>query len=179
MKRYIVTGAPGSGKTSIILALEIQGKTVIHEAATDIIAHKAMLGDMAPWEKTDFIDDIIRLQQQRQRSCCNHNDVVFYDRSPLCTYALAQYLKFQPSLLLLDEIERIQRNSIYEKQVFFIKQLGCITNTDARKISYEDATRFEQIHLDVYRQFGYECIIIPAATLSVRVEKILRLVKNN
>lgn len=89
MKRYIVTGTPGAGKTSIILSLEIHGKTAVHEAATDIIAYKAMQGDMAPWEKADFIDDIIRLQQQRQRVCCNHNDVVFYVRSPLCTYALA------------------------------------------------------------------------------------------
>ncbi|HHT9916362.1 TPA: AAA family ATPase [Legionella pneumophila] len=175
MKRYILTGTPGSGKTSIILSLEIQGKTVVHEAATDVIAYKAMHSDMAPWEKIDFIDDIIRLQQQRQRVCCDHKDVVFYDRSPLCTYALAQYLGFEPSSLLLDEIDRIQDEAFYEKQVFFINQLGFIKNNGARKISYEDAARFEQIHLSVYRQFGYECKLIPAATIPARVEMILKM----
>ena len=37
MKRYIVTGAPGAGKTAIIRHLEIDGFSVVEEAATDVI----------------------------------------------------------------------------------------------------------------------------------------------
>jgi hypothetical protein len=37
MKRFILTGAPGAGKTAIIRQLEIDGFSVIDEAATDMI----------------------------------------------------------------------------------------------------------------------------------------------
>ena len=38
MKRYILTGTPGCGKTAILRALELAGYPVVEEAATDIIA---------------------------------------------------------------------------------------------------------------------------------------------
>jgi len=38
MRRFIMTGAPGSGKTSILRALENLGYAVVEEAATDAIA---------------------------------------------------------------------------------------------------------------------------------------------
>ena len=40
IKRFIFTGAPGSGKTSVIKELEKLGHAVIHEAATDVIAEE-------------------------------------------------------------------------------------------------------------------------------------------
>ena len=38
MKRYILTGTPGSGKTSLLHELKSQGYSVVEEAATDVIA---------------------------------------------------------------------------------------------------------------------------------------------
>ncbi|MBM0260113.1 AAA family ATPase, partial [Micromonospora sp. 4G55] len=38
MPAYILTGAPGSGKTAILRQLEIDGHAVVEEAATDVIA---------------------------------------------------------------------------------------------------------------------------------------------
>ena len=38
MKRFVVTGAPGAGKTAIIRQLELDGFGVVEEAATDVIA---------------------------------------------------------------------------------------------------------------------------------------------
>lgn len=38
MKRFVLTGAPGSGKTVIIRQLELEGFSVVEEAATDVIA---------------------------------------------------------------------------------------------------------------------------------------------
>ena len=175
MKRYILTGTPGCGKTSIIRALEMTGASVVAEAATDIIAYKQMQGELAPWEKPDFIDDIIRLQKHRQIDmCCDYSDLHFYDRSPICTYALSVYLGFEPSTNLMNEIERIHKNNIYEKHVFFVENLGFITHTDARKISFEESLRFERVHLDAYKKFDYECAVVPAAPIMDRVEIILR-----
>jgi predicted ATPase len=38
MRRFIITGAPGAGKTAIIRELELDGFSVVEEAATDVIA---------------------------------------------------------------------------------------------------------------------------------------------
>ncbi|KJW07419.1 hypothetical protein OTUT144_0535 [Orientia tsutsugamushi str. UT144] len=46
------------------------------------------------------------------------------------------------------------------------------------KISYEDALIFEQIHLDVYKEFGFEIIMVPKGlTVTQRCEFILEGVK--
>jgi hypothetical protein len=38
MRRFIITGAPGAGKTAIIRQLELDGFSVVEEAATDVLA---------------------------------------------------------------------------------------------------------------------------------------------
>lgn len=177
MTRYILTGAPGCGKTSIIQELAIRGYSVIKEAATDIIAQEQALGNAEPWNFPDFIEKIVALQKQRQHQTDNPASVIqFYDRSPICTYALATYLKFNPPASLIEEIERINQAQIYEKNVFYIEPLGFITPTDARKISFEESLVFDKIHHDCYLKFGYRCIKIPAAPITERVETILRFI---
>ncbi len=176
MKRYILTGAPGSGKTLIIRALEIKGYAVVNEAATDVIALSQALGNLAPWENPRFIDEIVNLQKQREIQMANvHATLQFYDRSPFCTYALAVYMKYSPSDVLLKEIERLQSGQVYQKKVFFIDNLGFVTHTEARKISFEDSLAFEKIHAETYAKFDFECIKIPAGSLPERTEAILRL----
>lgn len=175
MKRYIITGTPGCGKTSVIRALELTGASVVSEAATDLIALRQAQGDQEPWKYPNFIDDIVKLQKHRQIDmCADYSDLHFYDRSPICTYALALYLGFEPSPNLMSEIKRIHKYDIYEKQAFFLENLGFITNTDARQISFEDSLKFEQIHKEAYAKFGYECVVIPAKAIDERVEIILR-----
>ena len=174
MKRYILTGTPGCGKTSIIRALEMTGASVVAEAATDIIAYRQMQGIAEPWKNKDFIDYIIRLQKHRQIDLSDdYSDLHFYDRSPICTYALAMYLNFKPSANLMQEIERIKKHSIYAQKVFFLDNLGFIENTDARQISFEESLKFEEIHLDAYKKFGFSCIHIPVGKIETRVKLIL------
>ena len=48
MKRYILTGAPGAGKTAILRHLELDGYGVVEEAATDIIALEQVQGVAEP-----------------------------------------------------------------------------------------------------------------------------------
>ena len=63
MKRSILTGAPCSGKTSILHALRSQGFCVVEDAATDVIAREQMRGNREPHLQPGFIDAIVRLQR--------------------------------------------------------------------------------------------------------------------
>src|ERR1700733_7657365 len=135
MRRFIITGTPGSGKTAIIRQLELEGFSVVEEAATAVIAAAQACGTAAPWTDRTFIDSIVLLQKQRQiRASKQFEALQFHDRSAVCTAALAQYLGYPYSFALTEELERIKANEIYEKRVFFIRNLGFITSSDARKI---------------------------------------------
>jgi predicted ATPase len=174
MKRYILTGTPGSGKSSILHELKRQGYGVVEETATDLIAREQRRGNLEPWVRPDFIDAIVRLQKQRQLEAAPlPSDPQWYDRSPICTLALSRYLGYPPSASLLEELERIERERMYQRQVFFIEHLGFCQPTEARRITFEEALIFEKIHEETYLSLGYDLIKIAPAALSQRVHHIL------
>jgi predicted ATPase len=173
MKRYILTGTPGAGKTAILRWLECDGYTVVEEAATDVIALQHARGERESWRKPSFVEEILALQRRRQEQAAGlPGDVQIYDRSPVCTYALATYLGHPVSPALSRELERIQARRIYEKKVFFVQNLGFITPTDARRITFEESLRFERIHQDAYASLGYECVPIAPGLLPDRVAAV-------
>ena len=53
-KKYILTGGPGTGKSSLILALEQAGYATIREAAEDYIRFRQAMGQPEPWTEEDF-----------------------------------------------------------------------------------------------------------------------------
>jgi len=137
VKRFILTGTPGSGKTSVIKELGKSDYAVIYEAATDVISIEQAEGLERPWEEHGFVGKIAHMQKERQMNATG--DLQFYDRSPFCTYALGKYLaywkglEFKPSPVLLDEIDRCLKNNVYQNKVFFFENLDFIEHTDARK----------------------------------------------
>lgn len=175
MKQYILTGTPGSGKTSILHELKSRGYGVVEEAATDVIAHEHRRGNLEPWAQPDFIDAIVHLQKQRQLAAAMDPDgLQWYDRSPICTLALSRYLGYFPSASLTEELERIERERIYQRQVFFIQHLGFCQPSEARKITFEESLVFEKIHEETYISFGYDLIKIAPEALAERVHHIIK-----
>ena len=173
MRRFIITGAPGAGKTAIIRQLELEGFSLVDEAATDVIAALQAQGTVQPWMHPSFIDVIANLQRNRQiRASYQPDEIQFHDRSVVCTAALAVYLSHPFSPLLASELERVKKESIYENRVFFICNLGFITPTDARRISFEDTVHFEKIHEQTYRDFGFELVSVEPGSLVERVSII-------
>ena len=173
MRRFIITGAPGAGKTAIIRQLELDGFSVVEEAATDVSAAVQAQGIAEPWRHPSFIDAIANLQRDRQiRASYQPDEVQFHDRCAVCTAALAVHLGHAFSPLLVSELERIKKETIYQNRVFFIRNLGFVTPTEVRRISFEDTVRFEKIHEDTYRDFGFELVSVEPGSLVERVNTI-------
>ena len=173
MRRFIITGAPGAGKTAIIRQLELEGFSVVEEAATDVIAAAQAQGTVEPWTHPSFIDSIAKLQKDRQiRASHQADDIQFHDRCAVCTAALAVYLGHPFSPFLASELERVKKEAIYQNRVFFIRNLGFITPTEARRISFEETVRFEKIHEETYRGFGFELVSVEPGSVAERVNII-------
>ena len=66
----------------------------------------------------------------------------------------------------------MKEESIFERRVFFIRNLGFITRTEARRISFEETLLFERIHEETYRKFGFELVMIEPGDLLRRVSLI-------
>ena len=177
MRKFILTGAPGAGKTAIIRQLEVDGFLVIEEAATDVIARLQVRGVAEPHRDPAFIDAIADLQTLREaRASRWAGDVQFHDRSLVCTLALARFLDWPVSAAFSRELARVKAEAVFERRVFFIDNLGFVTPTAARRISFADAVRFEGVHEEVYRELGYDLVRVAPGSLRERAGAITDLV---
>jgi predicted ATPase len=66
----------------------------------------------------------------------------------------------------------MMRDRVYERSVLFVRPLGFITPTAARRISYEDSLRFETVHELVYRSYGFDIVDIPVAEVAKRAATV-------
>jgi len=175
MRRFIITGAPGAGKTTILTALHDRGYAVVHEAATDVIAREQARGREEPWREASFLDAITLLQRERQElPAPPATTVQVFDRSPICTYALARYGGQPATPSLAREVRRVIAERIYQPRVFFVHLLGFITPTAARRITLAESIRFARIHEQAYREHGFELIDVPAGPVEERVDLVDR-----
>jgi predicted ATPase len=173
LQRFILTGAPGAGKTALLRSLEADGYTVVEEAATDIIALDQAQGVTEPWTDPSFPDRICQLQHRRQTTVAARPGCPqFFDRSPICTLALALHLGLPITPVLRRELDRIEAEQVYQRRVFFVELLGFITPSAARRIDLTAAIEFEALHRQTYRELGYDCVPIRPGALTERVEAV-------
>jgi predicted ATPase len=173
MKRFVLTGAPGAGKTSILRALAAAGYAVVPEAATDVEAARLALEEAERWADSVFIDRIATLQRQRRQAPVGPGVTVqVHDRSAVCTLALARYLGQPVPPVLEQEVAWATGDGAFDRRVFFVRLLGFIEATTVRRISYAESQAFERIHQDAYRCLGFDLVDVPAGTVAERAAAI-------
>jgi predicted ATPase len=173
MKRFILTGAPGSGKTSILRVLAAAGYAVVEEAATDVNAELLATGDTGPWTAPVFIERIAVVQRHRREEPVSPGATVqVHDRSAVCTLALAHHLGRPVPPMLDAEIARITEAGYFDRRVFFVRPLGFLVPTRVRRISYEESLAFEGRHETEYLRLGFEIVDVPAGPVAERAAAV-------
>lgn len=165
-KKYVLTGGPGSGKSSIILALEQQGEFVIREAAEDYIRFRQAQGQEEPWTEPDFQDRILDLQIQRESRIPYYAERVFIDRG------LADGLAYAAEGTKTHERIKAETSKTKYEQIFIIELLNEIEKTTIRRENYEEAKTVEDNLYRIYKELDYEPIRINSGPLEERVQDI-------
>jgi beta-phosphoglucomutase len=173
-KRYIITGGPGCGKTSVINELAKKGYLIVREAATDIIEEELQQNIQVPWMADDYHIKISTLMAKRQAEVKNSKEsVVFFDRGHLdgITYILLQRRKLPQEVV--DYVQTTIDENFFDKTVFFIENLEFYEQAPHRDENLEEALEKSYHIKQNYQALGYEVINIPPGTIEQRSEWII------
>lgn len=166
-KKIVLTGGPGTGKSSIILALESFGEYTIREAAEDYIKLRQAQGQPTPWIEPNFQTEILGLQIQRESRIPQIIEKVFIDRGLPDGLAYAK-----PETNTYKQILEESRATEYD-QVFIIENLGFTDTNETRRENQEEAIKLGNKLEEIYRGLGYNPIRIPVMPVTDRAKFVL------
>jgi predicted ATPase len=173
-QRYILTGGPGAGKTSIINCLAQKGYFTVPEAATQIIEEDLNKGIKQPWRAEDYhlrmYKLILRRQMEVQQSTA---PIAFFDRGHLdgLSYILLQKRTVYQGIL--DCIQAAIDNHYFSNKVFFIDSLGFVVPGPARDEDLQESLQKARCLEKNYKSMGYEIVHIPPGPVEERAQMII------
>lgn len=157
--RIIITGGPGTGKSTLIDLLSQQGYSCYPELARQVIKEQLELGsNLFPWADVKGYSDLLF-----ERICCqvedaNGSGVIFFDRSPVDVLAYLELAGVGPDVEQLMAIRSLK----YYPKVFYTPFWQEIYQTDSeRRESPEEAKIVDDTIAQTYRNLGFELIEVP------------------
>jgi predicted ATPase len=163
---YVITGAPSSGKTTLINELEKFGYDVSHEVARAYITQLLLRNDDKLSRNTLHVQRaLLKLKLERERQYSAEQCVIF-DRGIPDSIA---YFRFN-GLNAIDAIDASQINRY--KKIFFCQNLPVIS--DGIRIE-NDAMAHElgELIYQAYQNLGYDIVQLPPVSVAKRMNLIL------
>lgn len=170
-QRVIITGGPGTGKSSIINELEAKGYPCHTEVSRAVIKEEMEKGSgLLPWRDLSGFSDKVFKGQTSQYHDAEEGKVNFYDRGMIDVIA---YLRKDghPSDGLGDLVDHYP----YNNTVFLTPPWHEIYSQDEER--KENVEEMEAIHhslMETYQSFGYKVVEVPKVSLSERVNFVLK-----
>jgi predicted ATPase len=135
---FILTGAPGSGKTAILSRL-IDEFRCVDEPAREVLAEQRATGGRGRWDQDPalFVDLLLERSIVKYEIGRRSGDTVIFDRGvPDCVvYAILAETDLAPSLAALNLYR-------YQPHVFFLEPWSAIYETDEGRImTFDDTVR--------------------------------------
>jgi len=176
-KRIVITGGPGSGKTTLINHIKSLGYSTMEEVSREIIneARKEGIDQLFLTDPMLFSQKLLesRLLQFEKAKDLN-TDYVFYDRA---TPDITAYMDFIGSQYT-PEFEKPCYTHLYDC-VFLLPPWELIYTKDNER--YETFAQAKEIYkslCDGYKKYGYTIIEVPQAGIEQRSDFIFNYLKN-
>ena len=166
---YVITGAPSSGKTSVIMRLEARGYRVIHEVARAYIEEGLQRGRKLEEIKADplIFEQRILDRKISVEASLPKDTVIFFDRAVPDSIA---YFKLEG----LNPAECLAKSKMVRyRKVFLFERLG-FERDPVRTEDTAIAIALEHLIASSYRMLGYDVVRVPVLSIKERTEFILQ-----
>jgi predicted ATPase len=164
---FVLTGAPGTGKTAILDRLRRDVRCV-DEPAREIIAEQRASGGRGTWDRDPslFVDLLLRRSIEKYEAARGSGETVLFDRGiPDCVVYAVRAGADPTSGLAAVEAFR------YERHVLFLEPWQDIYTTDDERImGFDDTVSFGEALGEVYHRSGYVLVDVPRAAIDARAE---------
>ena len=169
---HILTGGPGSGKSTLIAALRRAGFAGSTEAGRAVIQDQIAIGGRAlPWHDPRLFAELMLCWEMRSyRMAERQAGPVFFDRG---IPDVVGYLRLA-GLPVPPHMTAAVAAFPYDRRVFVAPPWPAIFRQDAeRRQTLDEAERTYEALVAAYAGFGYELVELPRATVGERVRFVL------
>ncbi|KVP47727.1 AAA family ATPase [Burkholderia ubonensis] len=169
---FVVTGGPGSGKSTLIDALERAGFARSQEAGRGVIQDQvAVDGPALPWrDRSAFAELMLGWEMRSHHLARQARGPVFFDRG---VPDVIGYLRLS-GLAVPAHAEAAARRFRYHRRVFIAPPWPDIYTQDAeRRQDFGEAVRTYDAMVECYASYGYRLIELPRARVKARVRFVL------
>jgi len=166
---YVITGAPSSGKTSVICKLERLGYRVVHETARAFIDEELKKGKTIEQIKVDELafERHILYKKIKIEESLPKKEIIFLDRAVPDSIAYFKSAELNPD-------EPVKKSKLVRyKKIFLFERL----ELEKDRVRSEDevkAAELELLLMDVYQMLGYDIVHVPVLSIQKRTDFILQ-----
>ena len=168
-RHFVISGGPGTGKSTLIAALREAGMHCFDEVSRQIIVEANKNGtDLLPWSNLEaFAAECHRrmkalLLEKKVQGLCFYDrgipDIIAYLRNggkPIPEYLFSDGKRYAKLVLVAPPWEEI------------------FVNDSERPQSFEECQRLHNLLLEAYTELGYRVVMLPKVSVEQRVAFVI------
>lgn len=170
MARVVITGGPGAGKTTLMLALRARGYPIVGDSARAIIQDRRRRGMSPQPSAHESVHETLRMEIENYVRYAATPGHIFFDRGVIdALYGLDRITPLSES-----ELDTWLSTYRYDK-VFILPPWSAIYVTDAeRDHTFEHAEWVDTITHERYLRCHYQLHVVPKVSVEERCAYVLQ-----